>query len=170
MKYKGKLHCAPPGVIGSRFCQVLVAIYEILVNLYHYLTCFLKFVFLDGRGNRNARTFWFVTLNICSYSLCDGALFYRRVSVSNHTFLTNCVSFHLSCDNQPPSNLHSSGNENLNTATFNIKHWARMLDSLMELWRKRSDALLLKQTPITQTRFVLVLKQTKSDLVFHHQN
>ena len=40
----------------------------------------------------------------------------------------------------------------------------------MESWRKRSDALLLKQTPKTQTGFVLLLKQNKSDLVFHHQN
>ena len=33
-----------------------------------------------------------------------------------------------------------------------------------------SDALLLKQMPQKQTGFVLLLKQNKSDLVFHHQN
>ena len=33
-----------------------------------------------------------------------------------------------------------------------------------------SDALLLKQIPKKQTGFVLLLKQNKSDLVFHHQN
>ena len=32
------------------------------------------------------------------------------------------------------------------------------------------DALLLKQMPKKQTGFVLLLKQNKSDLVFHHQN
>ena len=33
-----------------------------------------------------------------------------------------------------------------------------------------SDALLLKQMPEKQTGFALLLKQNKSDLVFHHQN
>ena len=33
-----------------------------------------------------------------------------------------------------------------------------------------SVALLLKQMPKKQTGFVLLLKQNKSDLVFHHQN
>ena len=33
-----------------------------------------------------------------------------------------------------------------------------------------SDALLLRQMPKKQTGFVLLLKQNKSDLVFHHQN
>ena len=35
---------------------------------------------------------------------------------------------------------------------------------------RSSDALLLKQMPKKQTGFVLLLKQNKSDLVFHHQN
>ena len=33
-----------------------------------------------------------------------------------------------------------------------------------------SDALLQKQKPKKQTGFVLLLKQNKSDLVYHHQN
>ena len=41
-------------------------------------------------------------------------------------------------------------------------------------WGKKltvfSDALLLKQMPQEQTVFVLLLKQNKTDLVFHHQN
>ena len=38
------------------------------------------------------------------------------------------------------------------------------------LYFQRVDALLLKQMPKKQTGFVLLLKQNKSDLVFHHQN
>ena len=33
-----------------------------------------------------------------------------------------------------------------------------------------SDALLLKQMPKKQTGFALLLKQNKSDLVFHDEN
>ena len=51
----------------------------------------------------------------------------------------------------------SGGPAERKTRTIEVKaHWPR-------------DALLLRQMPKKQTEFVLLLKQNKSDLVFHDQ-
>ena len=47
------------------------------------------------------------------------------------------------------------------------KKWGQSSIVMLDLIR---DPLLLKQMPKKQTGFVLLLKQNKSDLVFHHQN